>query len=130
MEELSKLTAVDNAIKDYLSKRDFTHPFVIKSTNLDREEAIDYVIDTQCGNRLGRYQMVKPIETLQSELTQVADYGYLVKKVYSKSEFEATKEQFVTTLEAVLKSNVPVFIILPEDSAILTEGITYPIFQY
>ncbi len=88
MKNLNAITGVHNEIRDYLSAKDFSHPFVINATNHDREESIDYIIDTLCGSRTGRYQMVKPIDQLRSELTRVKDNAYLVKKFYFKSDAE------------------------------------------
>lgn len=133
MKNLNAITGVHNVINDYLSAKDFSRPFVICATNHDREESIDYIIDTLCGSRTGRYQMVKPIDQLRSELTRVKDNGYLVKKFYFKSEADESMSRIAEILGDDLGSDVPVFIIFsncPPDTEIAGCEKTGLVFRY
>lgn len=101
------------------------YPYIICATNLDREEGIDYVIDTLMGNRNGRYQMdmtelsheIAKIESFPKELQ--FENRYLVKKIYFKNELENAKNEVIEILSKPLHSRFPIFVILsPQTSAV------------
>lgn len=127
MIEHCKLLSVHNSVKDFLKKKDFSHPYIICATNPDREEGIDYVIDSLMGNRYGRYQMVKDMAELPNEIAKIESFPkelqfenrYLVKKIYFKNELENAKNEVIDILSEPLHSRFPVFVILaPETSAV------------
>lgn len=127
MIEHCKLLSVHNSVKDFLTKKDFSHPYIICATNLDREEGIDYVIDTLMGNRFGRYNMAKYMTELSHEIAKIESFPkelqfenrYLVKKIYFKNELENVKNEVIEILSEPLHSHFPIFVILsPQTSAV------------
>lgn len=112
MIEHSKLIAVHDSMKDFLKKKDFSHPYIIYATNLDREEGIDYVIDTLMCNREGRYVSSKPLRELTNEVkrAKTEGYKYYVKKIYS---FEKLGESDLNALNQELCGNtLPAILII------------------
>lgn len=141
MIEHSKLIAVHDSMKDFLKKKDFSHPYIIYATNLDREEGIDYVIDTLMGNRNGRYQMVKDMTELSHEIAKIESFPkelqfenrYLVKKIYFKNELENAKNEVIEILSEPLHSRFPIFVILsPQTSAVEVDfnKLSFDVNQY
>lgn len=141
MIEHSKLIAVHDSMKDFLKKKDFSHPYIIYATNLDREEGIDYVIDTLMGNRNGRYQMVKDMTELSHEIAKIESFPkelqfenrYLVKKIYFKNELENAKNEVIEILSEPLHSRFPIFVILsPQTSAVEVDfnKLSFEFHQY
>lgn len=122
MIEHSKLVSVHNAIANFIAEGNFSRPFLIYSSTLDREEGIDYVIDTIMGNRLTRCSLSTPLNSLNKKIeeSQILDDGYVVNKLYqptsslSKSDLESFNNG--------LRAGLPTFVIvssavknIPED---------------
>ena len=125
MIEHSRLLSVHNSVKDFLQKRDFSHPYIIYASNLDREDGIDYVINTLMGNRCARHNMSKPIIELSKEIVRIeslppvlqCEDRYLVKKMYSNYDFEKAKDETFEALSEPLQTKFPVFVILSSQTS-------------
>ena len=125
MIEHSKLLSVHNSIKDFLQKKDYSHPYIIYCTNLDREDGVDYVIDTVMGNKSARYSIIKPIAELSQEIVKIESFPqelqfenrYLVKKMYFNYDFEKAKDETFEALSEPLQTKFPVFVILSSQTS-------------
>lgn len=112
MIELKDIESVSASIAEFIEKGDYTSPFIIGATTLEKDGIVADLIDQfMKTNRVGVFVSVDDLKKLGETIkkAEIAGSKYIVKKVYNHENLDNSSFDALT---CKYQSSIPSFVIV------------------